>query len=133
MVAGVADTHTAIWYLFDDPRLSTASSSFIDRAATDGNRIAISAVSLAEIVYLTEKARIPAVVYEELRVALADPDHVFKEAELTVEVVEAMRTIPRTAVPDLPDRLVAATAVYFGVPVLSRDGKIRASGVRTIW
>jgi len=31
------------------------------------------------------------------------------------------------------DRIVAATVVYFGVPVISRDGKIRASNVQTIW
>jgi predicted nucleic acid-binding protein len=42
-----------------------------------------------------------------------------------------MREIPRDAVPDMPDCIVAATAVYFGVPVISRDGRIRASNVRT--
>ena len=133
MIAGVADTHTAIWYLFNDDRLSIASSDFIDQAAADGHGIAISSISLAEIVYLIEKARIPANVYPELKVALADPEHVFKEAVLTSEVVDAMRQVPRDAVPDMPDRIVAATAVYFGVPVISRDGKIRASSVQTIW
>jgi len=39
----------------------------------------------------------------------------------------------RAGVPDMPDCIVAATAVYFGVPVISRDGKIRASNVQTIW
>jgi len=33
----------------------------------------------------------------------------------------------------MPDRIVAATAVHFGVPVISRDGRIRASSVQTIW
>jgi PIN domain nuclease of toxin-antitoxin system len=58
---------------------------------------------------------------------------VIEEAPLTAEIVEAMRLVPRDAVPDLPDRLVAATAVYFGVPVLSRDARMRASSVRTVW
>jgi len=52
---------------------------------------------------------------------------------LTVEIVDALRRVPRPDVPDMPDRIVAATAVYFGVPVISRDAKIRASSVRTIW
>ena len=133
MIAGVADTHTAIWYLFNDDRLSLVSGDFIDRAAADGYRIAISSISLAEIVYLIEKARIPVNVYTELKTALADPEHVFKEAAFTSEVVEAMRQVPRDAIPDMPDRIVAATAVYFGVPVISRDGKIRTSFVQTIW
>ena len=133
MIAGVADPHTAIWYLFNDDRLSLVAGDFIDRAAADGYRIAISSISLAEIVYLIEKARIPVNVYTELKTALADPEHVFKEAAFTSEVVEAMRQVPRDAIPDMPDRIVAATAVYFGVPVISRDGKIRTSFVQTIW
>ncbi len=57
----------------------------------------------------------------------------FKEAPFTVEIVDAMRQVPRANVPHMPDRIVAATAVYLGVPVISRDGKIRASNVETIW
>ena len=133
MIAGVADTHTAIWYLFNDDRLSLVAGDFIDRAAADGHRIEISSISIAEIVYLIEKGRIPANVYPELKAALADPEHVFKEAAFTSEVVEAMPQVPRDAIPDMPDRIVAATAVYFGVPVISRDGKIRTSFVQTIW
>ena len=89
---------------------------------------------MAEIVYLIEKKRLPvANAYTDLKTALDDPDHVFKEAPLTTEIVDAMRQVPRADVPDMPDRIVAATAVYYDVPVISRDGKIRASNVQTIW
>lgn len=89
---------------------------------------------MAEIVYLIEKNRLPAAdAYTDLKAALDDPDHVFKEAPFTVEIVDAMRQVPRADVPDMPDRIVAATAVYFDVPVISRDRKIRASIVHTIW
>jgi PIN domain nuclease of toxin-antitoxin system len=33
----------------------------------------------------------------------------------------------------MPDRIIAATALSLGVPVISRDGKIRTSAVETIW
>lgn len=33
MIAGVADTHTAVWLLFNDARLSIPASRFIDDAA----------------------------------------------------------------------------------------------------
>jgi hypothetical protein len=72
---------------------------------------------------------LPANAYTDLKAALVDPDHVFKEAPFTVEIVDAMRQVPRADVPDMPDRIVAATAVYFGVPVISRDGRIRASRI----
>ena len=50
-----------------------------------------------------------------------------------MEIVDAMRKIPRAAVPDMPDRIVAATALYFGVPVISRDHRIQSSALQTIW
>jgi PIN domain nuclease of toxin-antitoxin system len=125
IIAGVADTHTALWYLYDDARLSVAAGDFIDRAAAAGSQIVVSSISLAEIVYLIEKNRLPTNAYADLKAAIADPDHVFKEAPFTVEIVDAMRQVPRADVPDMPDRIVAATGVYFGAAVISRDGHIR--------
>lgn len=117
----------------NDGRLSVTAGYFIDKAAAAGSQIVVSSISMAEIVYLLEKNRLPADAYVDLKAALEDPDHVFKEAPFTVEIVDAMKQVPRADVPDMPDRIVAATAVYFGVPVISRDGKIRASNVQTIW
>jgi PIN domain nuclease of toxin-antitoxin system len=133
VIAGVADTHAALWHLFDDKRLSGPAEDFIDKAAAARRWIAVSAISLAEIVYLIEKNRLPPSAYDDLKLALADPDHVLKEAPLTVEIVDALQRVPRVAVPDMPDRIVAATVVYFGVPVISRDGRIRTSNVQTVW
>ena len=64
MIAGVADTHTALWYLLRNPRLSVPARNFIDSAAEAGNDIVLSPISLAEIVYLTEKNRLPVSAYE---------------------------------------------------------------------
>jgi PIN domain nuclease of toxin-antitoxin system len=133
MIACVADTHAALWYLFGDSRLSKSAKAFIDRAASVRRKVALSVISLAEIVYLIEKNRLPASAYDDLKSALANPEHILEEIPFTADVVEAMRRVSRDAVPDMPDRIVAATAVYFGVPVISRDGRIRASNVQTIW
>src|SRR5437667_5411699 len=48
MIAAVADTHTALWHLFDDARLSAVAGNFITEAATARRKIAISTISLAE-------------------------------------------------------------------------------------
>jgi PIN domain nuclease of toxin-antitoxin system len=48
-------------------------------------------------------------------------------------VADAIEFVSRDEVPDLPDRIVAATAAALRVPLISRDGKIRASEVQTIW
>jgi PIN domain nuclease of toxin-antitoxin system len=133
VIAAVADTHAALWHLFGDARLSGPAGDFIDQAAAARRRIVVSSVSLAEVVYLVEKNRLPASAYDDLRSALLDPDHVLKEAPFTLEIVDAMRQVPRVAVHDMPDRIVAATAVYFGIPVISRDRRIHASAIQTIW
>jgi PIN domain nuclease of toxin-antitoxin system len=131
--AGVADTHTALWHLFDDKRLSAAAEDFINEAASARKKVAISTISLAEMVYLIEKNRLPSSAYEELTQALADPEHVFVEAAFTAAIVQAMRQVSRLEIPDMPDRVVAATAVYFSVPVISRDKRIRAASLKTVW
>jgi predicted nucleic acid-binding protein len=115
MIAGVADTRAALRYLYDDVRLSVPAGDFIDQAAATGRRIAISSISLAEIVYLIEKNRLPANAYADLKAAIADPDQVFKGAPFTLEIVDAMQQVPCAGVPDMPDRVVAATGVYLGL------------------
>jgi PIN domain nuclease of toxin-antitoxin system len=133
MIAAVADTHTALWHLFDDKRLSADAARLIDEAAAARRKIAISSISLAEVVYLVEKNRLPPAAYEDLTQALANPEHVFTEAAFTTAIVQAMRQVPRAEVPDMPDRMIAATAVYFNVPVISRDRRIRAASLNTVW
>ena len=77
MIAGVADTHTVLWYLYDDARLSGAAGDFIDQAAEAGGQIAVSAISLAEIVYLIEKNRLPSAnAYADLKALLKTGSHV---------------------------------------------------------
>ena len=90
-------------------------------------------LALPKILYLAEKKRPPMSAYADLRSALTDPDCVIKEAPFTAEVVNVMQNVPRADIPDMPDRIVAATAVFLGVPVISRDGRIRASTIQTVW
>jgi len=133
MIVAIADTHTAIWYLFSDPRLGKAASAFIDDTVAKGDHIGVSAISIAEMVYLIEKGRIPANALNDLHAATADPKAVLQHVMLDENIAMKMAEVPRQDLPDLPDRVIAATALFHGVPVLSRDGRIRSSQVQTIW
>jgi PIN domain nuclease of toxin-antitoxin system len=130
MIVAIADTHTAIWYLFSDSRLGRAASAFIDDTIAAGDHIGISAISIAEMVYLIEKGRIPANALNDLHTATADPKAVLRHVPLDENIAMKMSEVPRQDLPDLPDRAIAATALFYGVPVLSR---IRASAIQTIW
>ena len=79
MIVGVADTHAAGWYLFGDPRLSPSAKAAFDAAAASRRKMALSVISLAEVVYLIEKSRLLVSVYADLQAALRDPDHVLQE------------------------------------------------------
>jgi len=46
--------------------------------------------------------------------------------------VEYMKQIPREIVPDMPDRIIAATALQLQLPLISCDSKIRKV-LNTIW
>lgn len=133
MIVAVADTHTIIWYLFNDPRLSDTAQQTIETAAAEGNQIGIASITLAEIVYLSEKNRIPEQTFERLINAIEAENSILIEIPLDKIVVKALVRVDRTQIPDLPDRIIAATALYAKVPVISRDKKIKLSDIQTIW
>jgi PIN domain nuclease of toxin-antitoxin system len=86
-------------------------------------------LSLVEIVYLQERRRISADMKHLLDTALATAGSGFA----LVDIIDVLTTIPRDIVPDMPDRIIAATAKYIGLPLISRDTKIMASGINIIW
>jgi len=133
MVRAVADTHAFIWYLVGDKRLSDRARSAIDDAAGAGDTIAVSAISLVEAIYLAEKGHVPPETIPRLLAELGKVDGVFVEAAADHRIVAPMQQVAWAQVPDMPDRIVAATALYLGVPVISRDSRIQASGIETIW
>jgi PIN domain nuclease of toxin-antitoxin system len=133
MIAGIADTHAAIWYLYSDSRLGRAASDFIEAATVGGDHIGISAISLAEMIYLVEKKRISANALEDVLAAIANPKAVLQEIPLDASIVTRMKEVAREDIPDLPDRIIAATAQFYSVPILSRDRRIRSSAITTIW
>jgi PIN domain nuclease of toxin-antitoxin system len=132
MIAFVADTHALIWYLFNDLRLSTPARKAFTDAADAGLEIGVSSISLAEIVYLIEKGRIPSNTLDEVLRVLNDAERELKEVALTADIASQMRGISREEVPDLPDRVIAATARLLAVPVITRDGRIRSSALETV-
>lgn len=51
---------------------------------------------------------------------------VLQQIPLDEAVAMMMKEVSREDIPDLPDRVIAATALLHSVPVLSRDGRIRS-------
>lgn len=132
-MSAVLDTHAAIWYLLESTRLPAAVYSLIDSAAASGALNFISAVSLVEVVYLVEGRRIAAHAFDEFAKELARDNPAFGVVPLDAQIAIALKRIPRNVVPDMPDRVIAATALHLGLPLVTRDRRLRSAGIQTIW
>jgi len=133
MAAVVADTHAAVWYLLNAKSLSANAQRAMDDAVAVGDPVYVSSISLVEVVYLVEKGKLPAVVLDRLTSALSQPDSGFVIAPLNFSVALAIRQISRETVPDMPDRIIAATALDLGLRLVTRDAKILKAGIETVW
>lgn len=133
MPAVAVDTHAIVWYLADDARLSPRAAEAMDSATAAGDAIHVPSICLVELTYLVEKGRLPSVARERLIRALGDPDAACVLAPLDRAVADALEFIDRGKVPDLPDRVVTATAIALQVPLISRDGNIQTSVIEAMW
>lgn len=133
MLGAVADTHTVIWYIFADSRLSVTARTTIEQIAAEGNQVAFSSITLAEIVYLSERGRINSNTLDRLLREVESDNALLVEILFDRNIALTLREVDRSQIPDLPDRIIAATAFYLNVPVISRDRRIQLSSIDTIW
>jgi predicted nucleic acid-binding protein len=115
------------------PELSTIAGDAMDQAVLTGMTIWVSSVTVVEVTYLVEKLRVPGEVRRVLHEQLADPASGVRCAPFDLEMATAMRQIPRDIVPDMPDRMIAATALHLGLPLVTLDREIRRTGLPIIW
>ncbi|KIH75475.1 PIN domain nuclease, a component of toxin-antitoxin system (PIN domain) [Geoalkalibacter ferrihydriticus] len=127
------DTHTLIWLLSEPEKLSPSAAAAIDHVGQTHSKMYISAITIVEIVYLVEKSRIPQEALELLLEAIDDPSTGLVVDTVDLDAALAIQQIPRNDVPDMPDRLIAASALHFEIPLITRDEKIRKSPTQTIW
>jgi PIN domain nuclease of toxin-antitoxin system len=134
MTAVVADTHTIVWYMAEPEKLSVNATQALEQAVNTGHFIYISAISIVEICYLVERHRLPRLVLQNLLEASDTFDGIIITLPLNRIIAEILREIPRETVPDMPDKIIAATALHLGIPLVTRDGKIRAlTNIETLW
>ena len=123
------DTHTLLWFLRDDPSLSTTAKALIQDPA---NRKLVSVASCWEI----------AIKVGRKKLALTEPSYDLLSRELLRNGIDLLSIELRhaTFVETLPDhhrdpfdRLLAAQSLLEGIPLVSVDVKFDAYGVTRLW
>ena len=132
-MSAVLDTHTVLWYLENSKELSAIARSTIEDAIRDARAVHVSAISVIETVYLVERKRIQPTALQRLRQVLMDPGAGLTIAPVDALVANTLESVPRSVVPDMPDRIIAATALCFQLPLVTRDRRLQSAGIRTIW
>jgi|CXWK01.1.fsa_nt_gi PIN domain nuclease of toxin-antitoxin system len=129
----VADTHALIWYLTDSDQLGPAASAAFDACDAGEAAIYVPTICLVELIYLQEKGRIPGDMKAALDTHLTSGRTGLYTVDLTPTVVKALAEVSRDLVPDLPDRIVAATAKALNLPLLTRDRALQKAGLKVVW
>jgi PIN domain nuclease of toxin-antitoxin system len=125
------DTHVVAWMASAPEELSQPASDAIRGAASAGG-LAISAITLWELAQLMTSGRLKIsgaadAFLEEIATRMVVIPISPKIATIGTQFSS---TYPR----DPSDRLIGATALAEGIPLVTKDRDIRASGqVKTIW
>ena len=125
------DTHVLIWMASDSRRISKKARAAI-RDARQKTGVAIATITLWELAWLAENGRIQVVgsiesfVRETVLRVILQP--------ITPEIAALAAQLPEGFPQDPADRLIAATAMVEGAPLVTADERIRSSKVvQTIW
>lgn len=125
----VVDTQCLIWFLTRDRRLPRPVRRVFDAAKAGNARILAPSICLVECLFLLQRHRIPDVVVKELLMLPEAPSTPMYVVGLDMRVVHAMQAFAPAVVPELSDRVIAATAYALGLPLLTTDASIADSGL----
>ncbi len=134
MALHVVDTHALVWHFTQDPSLSDRVRSILTNADQGAEGILVPSIVLVEFIYLAERLKIPQDLIRRIVDLVGDPAVGDRMVPLDFEVARTMQSVDRAIVPDLPDRVIAATALVYRHPILTKDSRLKAlPGIQTVW
>jgi PIN domain nuclease of toxin-antitoxin system len=126
------DTHVVIWLAQDYRRISPAAQQAIGRAREKDCGLAVSGITLVEIVRLSSHGRIH--LTPSVETVLSEVEHRFIVLPITGNIAWQAFELPTGYPNDPADRIIGATALIEDIPLITADRAIRRSRVvPTIW
>jgi len=125
----LADTVAIIRHFAQIGKIGSAAKSILRDADNEKNTIWISIISIVEILYLSERNKIP-LDFEALRHKLRSLDN-YGIVDLDLGIVETAKNVQGL---ELHDRLIVSTALFLNIPMLTSDQTIKNCNlIDVIW
>ena len=118
----VTDTQALVKFMMGKKVINDRAHQAFLSADKAESTIIIPAIVLMEVLYLFEKNRIDISLFQTEDL-LKSQNYQFEP--LSLEILKTASQI--TDIPELHDRLIAATARYLDIPLITNDPAIRAS------
>lgn len=125
----ITDTHALVWYFTENELLSERAQEVFHRTIEKGS-IIIPTIVLAEILYISKRARI-SLTFEETLEKIKGYEN-FDISPLDIDILKVANKIETDM--EMHDRLIVATAMYHDATLITKDEKIRGLEiVTTVW
>lgn len=122
------DTHTFLWFLNDDEKLSKKANKLIQ---DKGNRIFISMASIWEIAIKVSNNKLKLLFpLENISKHIFDND--FNILNISIDATTLLAKLPFNH-RDPFDRLLVAQAMAENLAIISKDEDIKLYKVKTVW
>lgn len=137
-----ADTHALLCHLQQTPgrhpgrRRSglSARARRVFTAADEGREtVLIPSIVLVEIIYLGERGIVLQTLVNHLLSGVGQDPENYRIVPLDLNIIRHLREIPGTALPEMPDRIIAATARATKSRLISKDSAMGLAGIEVVW
>lgn len=120
----VTDTHSIIWYLSQPRKLTSRVRRVFQDADRGQTQILVSSIVLLEAIFIGDRQRIPASLVNRLFNIDEAPNAAYRVVPLSKAIAVAARYFGPVAIPEMADRIIAATAKSLNLPLLTSDQAI---------
>lgn len=129
----VLDTHAWVWWVSSPDLLSPKAREAADQAAENG-AVYISSISVWEVLLLVQRGRLRLTLDVEDWVAHCEALPFIRFVPVNNAIAMKSVRLPGSLHPDPADRIIIATALTIGAPLVTKDERIRSyPHVETIW
>jgi PIN domain nuclease of toxin-antitoxin system len=125
----VPDSHSLLWHFSQDPKLSARARDLLRGVELGRNGLIVPTIALAELQTLYER-RLPQMLLAAILARLNELSNVIV-VPFDADIFATLRNLPQEI--EIHDRIFAATAQHFAVPLITVDKTLRERIPQMIW